>query len=391
MNGWINDKRSDPAKGRWRIVLDLGPKPGSKARKQKWLTFRGTRKDAAKHLRNLLSAADRGEFVTPSKQTVGEWLGHWLLRVKATRSARTYQAYRNAVEKHMQPSELGGLRLQGLTPSDVERYHHAKAGQLSHATLQLHQAVLSAALKLAARDGHVQRNVAPLATERPRGQALPRVLPAWTAEEAAAVLAAARASQSAQCAAFFALALDSGARKGELQGLRWSDVDLTTGVLRIERQLLREGLCPVFGPTKTRKSRTLDLSEETLALLREHKREQAELKLANRLHYADHGLVFAQQWEQKGSCAWQLGAPLGASVFARMMRRICSETAVRRITVHGLRHTSATLLLAAGVQPHVVQKRLGHSNIGMTLGLYAHVLPGQQADAAKQLAALLYR
>jgi integrase len=89
-----------------------------------------------------------------------------------------------------------------------------------------------------------------------------------------------------QTSAFIALALDSGARKAELQGLRWSDVDLATGSLRIERQFLRElhaeeGKPPRFGPTKTGRSRTLDLSAETVAMLREHKREQAEFKLAH--------------------------------------------------------------------------------------------------------------
>jgi integrase len=168
-------------------------------------------------------------------------------------------------------------------------------------------------------------------------------------------------------------------------------LDLASGALRIERQLLTGGAKqPVFGPTKTRKPRTLDLSGETLALLREHKREQSELKLANRLQYNDHGLVFAQAWEHHGSRHSALGAPLADNTILRIVEGLIRETRVRRITVHGLRHTSATLLLQAGVQPHVVQQRLGHSGIGTTLNLYAHVLPAMQADAAARRGALLH-
>jgi integrase len=210
-------------------------------------------------------------------------------------------------------------------------------------------------------------------------------LKAWDVDEVRKVLTAARAC-GRQCLAFFALALDSGARKGELQGLRWSDVNLTTGALQIERQLLKSGAKPEFGPTKTREPRTLDLSEQSVALLREHKREQAELKLANRLHYADHGLVFAQTFEHQA----QLGLPLTAGKIARMLERLIRETNVRRISVHGLRHTCATLLLAAGEQAHVVQQRLGHNSISTTLDVYAHVLKSMQQSAAKRIGAALH-
>ena len=130
----------------------------------------------------------------------------------------------------------------------------------------------------------------------------------------------------------------------------------------------------------------MTLSEKTVAALREHKREQAELKIANRLHYVDHGLVFAQTFEHTG----KLGTPLTVAVIWWMLEKLVRRAAVRRINVHGLRHTSATLALASGVAAIVVQRRLGHSTIGTTLDVYGQVLAEQEQDAAERIGKALF-
>lgn len=211
-------------------------------------------------------------------------------------------------------------RLQQLRPSDIEHYHAQVAGMvskrtkrlISNGTSKIHHYIISSALRAAERDQLVRRNVATL-VERPSGRSsMPPQVKAWTIDEVRRVVDAAR-SACAQTAAFMALALDSGARKGELRGLYWSDIDFETRELRIERQLLREGKKPVFGPPKTRKARKLELSAESIGFLREHKRQQAELKMANRGHYDDHGLVFAQAWEHLHGEGATLGTPFSAS------------------------------------------------------------------------------
>jgi integrase len=130
----------------------------------------------------------------------------------------------------------------------------------------------------------------------------------------------------------------------------------------------------------------LSLSEKTITALKDHKREQAELKLANRLDYSDHGLVFAQTFEHEG----KLGTPLTVSMIWWMLEKLIRSTKVRKISVHSLRHTSATLALASGVPSHVVQQRLGHSTISTTINLYAHPLASQHQDAATRIGATLY-
>ena len=253
-----------------------------------------------------------------------------------------------------------------------------------------HHAVLTSALNAAVKGGLVHRNVAKLVNNKPlirsHTDALTNV---WTLEEARRFLVATKQNASPQYTAMYALLLDSGLRKGELLGLQWKD--LNGNQLKVERQLMKCGHKePIFAPPKRNSIRTIDLSDETVVLLREHRRTQSEVKMANRTHYHDYGLMFAQSWEHVHAHRADLGAGLAKWCINKNLGRLCAIAKVRPITVHGLRHTSATLLLAAGVPPHVVHRRLGHKKIEMTLGLYAHVLPSMQADAAKRLAILLH-
>lgn len=165
----------------------------------------------------------------------------------------------------------------------------------------------------------------------------------WTADEARTFLATVRAKGSDQDAALFALGLDSGARIGELLGLQWRDLEGSK--MRIERQLARgDGKGPKFIAPKHGGVRSLELSEYTLALLQTHKRKQAEVKMANRTAYHDHGLVFAQGWEHVNSRHSKLGDPLHPVVARKRLKTLCVAAKVREIGPHGLRHTCATLI-----------------------------------------------
>lgn len=194
-----------------------------------------------------------------------------------------------------------------------------------------------------------------------------------------------------QPAAFYTLALDSGMRKAELCGLPWTDLDLDAGTVRITRQLTKPGPAPTFGPTKTGAARTVAIGRDTVELLRTHKRHQAELKMANRTVYQDFGLVFAKEWPDVQTRDATLGHPLQMNNLGqREYSKLLKAAKVRTIKFHGLRHTCATLMLANGVPPKVVQERLGHSKVAMTMDVYAHVLPTMQADAAALLGGLLH-
>jgi integrase len=385
-------------KGSWSIVLDLGYEvdlaTGKRKRRQQWVTVRGTKREAEAKLTELLGSANRGDFVKPNRMTFGTWLDEWLEKAikPPARTSGTYSTYRDVVRLHLKP-KLGVIPLQQLRAQDLKR-HYTEASQgdaaLAPASIALHHVVAHGALKAAALEGLVQKNVATLVVGKPRRQGDRQdVLDhCWESHEAKAFLAAAKAA-SPQLAAFYALALDSGMRRNELAGLRWSDLDLGRARVKIERQLLRRGGEVTFGPVKNKVPRSIDISSETVAILRHHRGHQAELKLRNGASYRDLGLVFAKEAEHRLRLA-SAGDPLPVNHLGSEFKRLCEEAGVRPIKLHGLRHTCATLLLQAGIPPHVVQQRLGHRNIAITLGVYAHALPAMQQDAAARLAALLH-
>ena len=204
----------------------------------------------------------------------------------------------------------------------------------------------------------------------------------WDIDEAKAFLRVTEAA-GPQKAAFYRLALETGARKGELCAFRWTDLDLLKGTLTVNRQLVKRWPQPLWGPPKRNQPRTMDLSGECLALLRKQKRAQGEIRLLGGSAYEDHGLIFAYEEPP-------FGMPLSANNLGqREYTKLIKAAKVRKITFHGLRHTAATLMLEQGIPLKVVAERLGHKKPTITLEVYAHALPSTQKAAAEKLGALL--
>jgi integrase len=381
----------------WLLVLEFGyrhdPQTGKSKRVQKYQTYHGTRKQAEAKLNDLISDVQHDTFIASDKRTVGEWLESWVdLAIKPPmRTQRASETYQSVIRLHLKPA-LGDLRLQGLRVLDVEKFLAEKAEQkLAPATLEKIFTVLSSALKAAVRSGLVARNVASAVANKPHAPEghSEAVSNCRNAEDAGTFLRYAK-TIGPQPAAFVALALDAGMRKSELAGLQWADVDLVQGRVLVQRQLLSGGKAPEFIPPKGKRARTIEIAPETVELLKKHKIHQSALKMKHRRDWHEQGLVFAKPWNEVLSLV-SLGQALqinnlGDKQFATMI----ANAGVPRISLHGLRHTCATLLLMAGVPSRVVQERLGHKKIETTLSVYAHVLPGQQRDAAKRLATILH-
>jgi len=372
------------SEGSWTIVLDIGrkvdPATGKLKRIQKWKTVRGTKKEAQAELTNMLHNLSRGQVISPSRMTLGEWLEEWLKSaIQPHKRLRTYETYRSVIDRHLKPV-LGQYRLCDLRASHLQAYYQAE--KLASATLQQHHTILHSALKAAMMQDLIPRNAASLVIGKPRRRdGHENILQnCWEPEDARKFLNTAK-EDSPQAAALYSLALDSGARKAELCGLKWSEVDVERQSISIVRQLVKVRNEPLFGPPKNGKSRTVLLDEKTIEVLRKQKAAQAAQKLLLGTAYKDHGLVFARDF----------GQPLTLNnIGQREFARLIKAAGVKPITFHGLRHTCATLALKEGVPVKVVSERLGHKRIEITLNVYAHALPSMQQEAAAKLGRLLH-
>jgi integrase len=180
--------------------------------------------------------------------------------------------------------------------------------------------------------------------------------------------------------ALWRLAATTGLRRGELLGLRWQDVDLEDGSIAVSQQRVKAQGQVVRGASKTGKGRRrVGLDEATVGALKLHRTTQLEHRLLFGAGYRNEGLVFCRAD----------GPPLDPDGVSQRFDRHVRDSGLPRISLHGLRHTHATLALIAGVHPKVVQERLGHSSIAVTLDTYSHAIPVLQADAAEKVAAVV--
>ena len=339
-----------------------------------------TRAEVAKKLAKAIADRDGGLVLWAENPTLSDYLTRWLTdSVRGTVKQPTLENYEYVVRVHLTPA-LGRVKLRGLTPARVQALYRAKLDSgLSPRTVQLIHTVLHKALKQAVRWEMVAKNVAgAVSPPRPKKAAEKKVKP-LTREQYLALREAARGER---LEALYVLAVTAGLRQGELLGLRWEDVDLERGTLYVRRQLTRtkmDGL--TFTEPKWNGQRSVMLTEDAVTALRRHHLRQAEerMKLPAGL-WQDTGLVFTSG----------TGNPLDVgNMTARSFRPLLERAGLPRIRFHDLRHTCATLLLLAAVSPKVVQERLGHRDISVTLGTYSHVLPDMQEAAVKALDDLL--
>lgn len=378
-----------PAPGTtWRYVVDVSLPGGPRKQAQK----RGftSRRAAQSALTQLLEEVRTRTYVTPSRQTLGEYLTDtWLPAIEATVRPSTFDSYRRNLRLHVVAKPIGGVPLQQVeAPMLNGLYADLSKGSEDHRKLSARSVayvhvILHRALRDALKWNMVMRNVA-AAADPPRAKASDRPsMDTWTAAELGSFL---RGEDDDRLLGCWWLLASTGMRRGEALGLRWSDLDLDNARLSINRTLVttearRAGQPGMAWSTpKTAKGRrSVALDTATVAALRAHRVRQAAEKLAIGAGYRDEHLVFCQLDGtpiHPKTLSWNFGAKI-------------KRLGLRRIRLHGLRHSHATLALQAGVHPKVVQERLGHANIGISLDTYSHVTPAMQAEAAEKVAALL--
>lgn len=357
---------------KWVAIVDVGRDENGK-RIQKWHSGFDRRADAERKLTQILGRIESGSYVEPAKLTLGNYLREtWLPSIAASVRASTLARYRIDVETIA--NELGHVALQRLSGQQIDALYakRLEGGSAPRSVRHLH-AVLRRALRDAVRNDLVMRNAADAATA-PR---VPRPeLQTWTVEELRHFLG--DVSEDRLHAAWLLLAT-TGMRRGEVLGLRWGDVDGSR--ISVSRSLVSVRNELSFSEPKTsRGRRAIALDKDTLAELREHRKRQLAERMGLGLGKPSRdGLIFTDP----------LGEPVKPDSFSQRFLRLVGELELPQIRLHDLRHTAASLMLAAGVHPKVVSERLGHASVAFTLDTYSHVAPAMESDAAERVAAML--
>jgi integrase len=283
---------------------------------------------------------DGGLVYDADNMTVEEYLDRWLNdSVRDTVRRRTWERYEQFVRVHLTPA-LGKIKLEKLTPVHVRGLYRDKldSGLAPRTVLHIHRA-FSKALKRAADDGLIPRNpAAPVKPPQPRREEI-RPL---NREQVRALFEVASGDR---LEALYIVAVTAGLRRGELQGLRWEDVDLEAGTLQIRRTLSEPKGGYIFEAPKSGKGRNIRLTRKATAALREHRRRQLEERMQKAGLWREQGLVFPSA----------VGTPLSGGNLNRAFKATLQRAGLPKSTrFHDLRHTCATLLLRQGVNPKFV-------------------------------------
>ena len=322
----------------------------------------------------------------PAPTTVGSYLAEWLDRHRAHVRPATHKSYRQVVRAYLLPA-LGDVPLDDLDTATVETLYTsllARGGlhgkPLSVRSVRYAHAVLRRAMEDARLDGLVEVN--PVAAAHPPRPAAVEDDPdddlqVWTGAQVGRFL---QFVDDHPWRALWHLAAGTGARRGELLGLRWADVDLEASQVRIRRALTVVDGTPRLLGTKTSRPRTVVIAPSVVDALARERAHQADRRTS------------ADTWQDRWDLVFTTdeGRPVDPYRLTVAFRELVRDAPVPIIRLHDLRHTHASLLLAAGVPVKVVSARLGHTSIEMTMDVYGHLLPGQDADAVARLDQLLW-
>ena len=355
--------------GRWegRYTAGIDPETGKQIFKN---VLGKTQTEVKEKLKQALSKSQKLDFTKQGKYTVAQWMEEWFENVcKLKVRPSSHQTYRGYIDNHIDPN-IGKIPLEKLRTMDLQKLYRKLMNQgrverieakyqpkgLSAKTVRNIHQVISSAMDFAVAQKIIVENPC-------HAVALPKVehkeMHTIPAEQLQAFLNEAKASGVYE---MYYIELATGLRRGELLGLKWEDVDLTAGIIRVHRQIARVNGEIVEAPLKTKNSyRAVSISPQAIRVLKEQKTK------------TNDEYVFPSP----------NGGPISPDSVNNMLKRVLERAGIPKVRFHDLRHTFATLALQNGVDIKTVSGMLGHFSAGFTLDTYAHVTTAAQKEAAE--------
>lgn len=361
------------------VRVEFPPDPVTGKRRQRSKSYR-TKKEAERALAEWLVEIERGTVIEPTKLTTGDLLERWLMVHRADLRPATVALYETMLSRHIIPA-LGSVPLMKLSPQHLTTFYAEKrqsgklngTGGLSSRSVRILHNILHEALDWAVKQQILIRNVTDTINAPKFSYKEKRV---WTAEEARRLI---NAAAGHEWGPLFLMLLTTGMRRGECLGLRWRDLDWQAGKVRIAQQVTAVQGQIIVGEPKTPKARrSITLAPSCLVALKEHRSRQLEARL-KASDWEDHDLIFCTSH----------GKPIHPRNVGRTLDRLCEVAGVPRLSVHQTRHTHTTLLFQDGQNIKMISERLGHSSVGITLEIYAHLAENAQDAAATAMDRLL--
>ncbi len=366
-------KRSEKT---WLVRIFLG-RDGNGKRKYFNKTIHGSKKDAQKFLTEKNREMDLGISIQPAAMTLNEFLDKWLSEsVKQKTREQTANNYAWLMKKYVRPT-LGAKRLSNITTLDAQKlWNQMTAKGLTPRTVRYTNTILKYAFKQAIQWNFLSKNPCEFCV-LPRN--IKREMQCLSPQQAVKFLETAKESKHF---CLFLLAIETGLRPSEFLALRWQDINFEKAILSVQRAMLElpKGKFRSDEPKTLKSRRTIPLSNTLIDELKRHRRKQLEQKMKLGSDYQIFDLIFANE----------TGSPF-TKQHVRLLhfQPLLAKAGLPKIRLHDLRHLCASLLLADGVSPKVIQERLGHSSISITLDIYSHILPSMQSDATSKLERML--